>query len=328
MDKEFVAKIEDIVGDDLKLDEFLAKHSHYKIGGPAKYWADAETAEEIVSLVKLAIEHGVEWVVIGGGTNILVSDAGFDGLVIRAANKSIQIDGESGEVVVEAGAPSSLLARQVSEAGLTGFEWGIGLPGTIGGAVRGNAGCFGGETKDYLVSIEALDASSGEVVDIPAKRLKMGYRDSEIKRQPWIVLRAYFKFEKRDAERNKEEIENVLKCRLTTQPKNAKCAGCAFKNFEYKEEAEVAKLIEVLGDEVPQKFLEDKRIPAGWLIDQAGFKGEKIGGAYITEEHANFLANDGTAKADHVAQLLAAIKTRVRDEYGIQLQEEIQYIGF
>ncbi len=329
MNTKLISKLEAIVSKDLVTDEPMSKHSHYGIGGPAKYFVVAQTAEEIVELVRLAIEFKLDWVAIGAGTNILVNDAGFDGLVIKMAHRSIQIDSESGEVVVESGALSAMVARETAKNGLTGLEWAIGLPGTIGGAVRGNAGCFGGETKEYLVSVEIVNGETGEVEEVPAKKLRMGYRESAVKHNPWIVLRTHFKLEKRDAERNMEKIEDVLQCRARTQPKNARCAGCSFKNFEYEDEDELAQLFKVMGREaIPPQFLDDKIIPAGWLIDKAELKGFHIDGASISEVHGNFVVNDGNATADHVAQLLATVKMKVRDKYGIQLQEEIQYIGF
>ena len=158
----FETTLTEIVGDRLKKGEPLSAHSHYNVGGPATYFVVAKTSEEVVALVRAAKENDAKWVVLGGGTNVLINDAGFEGLVIKMGNRSIRINAETGEVMAEDGLLSSSLARQSVEAGLTGFEWGIGLPGTIGGAVRGNAGCFGGETKDKLVSVDVLDTETGE----------------------------------------------------------------------------------------------------------------------------------------------------------------------
>ena len=159
------------------------------------------------------------------------------------------------------------------------------------------------------------------------EELEMGYRHSIIKEKPWIVLRAHFQFEPREVELNREAINEVLRCRLDSQPKNAKCAGCAFKNFEFTTEDEIVKLRKAIPD-IPESFIENKRIPAGWVIDQLGLKGTTVGGAAISEVQGNFETNDGTATADHIAQLIALVKTKVRDAYGIQLHEEIQYVGF
>ena len=323
----FEQQLEQIVGERLKRDEPLSAHSHYGVGGPATYFVVAKTSEEIVALIKAALDHNIDWVVIGGGTNILVNDAGFDGLVVKMGNRTVKINAETGEVVAEAGLLSSSLARQTAEAGLTGFEWGIGLPGTIGGAVRGNAGCFGGETKDQLVSVDVLDTETGEERSVSIDDLEMRYRHSAVKEHPWIVLRAHFKFATREVDLNREAINEVLRCRLDSQPKNAKCAGCAFKNFEFEDVVDIAKLREAIPG-MPESFIAAKRIPAGYLVDQLGLKGTAVGGAAISEVHGNFVTSDGTATADHIAQLIALVKTKVRDAYGVQLHEEIQYIGF
>ena len=159
----FTSHLEKIVGDRLRFDEPLSSLSHYNVGGPARYLADATTTDEVRALVQAANEHDISWVILGGGTNILPSDEGFDGLVIRMANRSMQMDMANARVTVEAGALASMVARKTADAGLSGFEWAISLPGTIGGAVRGNAGCFGGETKDVLLHADILDPNTGKV---------------------------------------------------------------------------------------------------------------------------------------------------------------------
>ncbi len=324
--KTFISTLEKIVSDRLKFDEPLSQFSHYQVGGPAKYFVEAKTVEEIVALISAAKENEVSWVVIGGGTNILPNDKGFDGLVIRMANRSVQIDPANSRVTAEAGALSSMVARKTADVGLGGFEWAVSLPGTIGGAVRGNAGCFGGEIKDSLLHADVLDPETGEIKERSNKWFKFGYRESRVKHESLIVLRATFQLEARDLEEAKEKIKFVLQCRLKSQPKNAKCAGCAFKNFEFDDVSEIQKIIDSIGEGLPPKFLEQKRIPAGWIIDQADLKGESVGGASVSDRHGNFIVSDGTATADHIAQLIALIKTRARNKFGVQLEEEIQYI--
>ncbi len=324
--KQFISILEQIVGDRLKFDEPLSQFSHYQVGGPAKFIVEAKTVDEISALIEAAKKSEVKWVVIGGGTNILPSDKGFDGLVIRTANRSVQVDLGNLRVTAEAGALSSMVARKTADAGMGGFEWAVSLPGTIGGAVRGNAGCFGGEIKDSLLHADVLDPKTGEIKERSNKWFKFGYRESRLKKETSIVLRATFQLESRPLEETQEKIKFVLQCRMKSQPKNAKCAGCAFKNFEFSDVSEIEKLVSVIDDELPPKFLEQMRIPAGWIIDQADLKGESIGGASVSDQHGNFILSDGSATADHIAQLIALIKTRVRNQFGIQLQEEVQYI--
>ena len=328
MNEAFVAELEQIANDRVKFDEPLSKYSHYKVGGPATYFFESKTSEEVVAVLRACKEHDVAWAILGGGTNVLINDEGFDGLVMKMANRSVQIDVPSGVVVAEAGLLSASLARQTASKGLTGFEWAIGLPGTIGGAVRGNAGCFGSETKVNLTSVEIYNTETGEVEEKDAAALQMGYRESAVKHSPWVVLRATFTLDHQEAERNLQKVEEVLACRMESQPKNARCAGCAFKNFEFESEDEIAKLKDVYDEDIPPNFLDSKRIPAGWLIDKAGLKGTRVGPAAVSDVHGNFITNGGDATADQIAQLIAVVKTRVRNTFGIQLHEEIQYIGF
>jgi UDP-N-acetylmuramate dehydrogenase len=322
---EFISTLEKIVSDRLKFDEPMSQFSHYQVGGPAKFFVEAKTVKEIKHSIAAAKSYDVKWVIIGGGTNILPNDKGFDGLVIRIANRSVQVDIPNLLVTAESGALSSMVARKSADAGLGGFEWAVSLPGTIGGAIRGNAGCFGGEVRETLLHADVLDTKTGIVKERSSKWFKFGYRESRIKHEQLVVLRATFKLESRSVKETKEKIKYVLQCRLKSQPKNAKCAGCAFKNFEFKDVSELAKLTSVVG-EIPPNFIDKKIIASGWLIDRAELKGEAIGGASVSEKHGNFILSDGTATADHIAQLIALIKTRVRNQFGIQLQEEIQYI--
>lgn len=322
-----MTRLEDIFGERLLRDEPLAKHVNFRLGGPAKFYLVAESSEDIIEAVRAAKVDGIDFVMLGGGTNVLPHDKGHEGLVIQAANRDWKIDGTS--VVAEAGVPMSLLARKTAEAGLTGLEWAVSLPGTVGGAVRGNAGCFGGETKDHLVEAVTLHVDGTEVrtEKLSNKDLAFGYRESKIKHSDDLVLGARFELEEADKETCLARIEEVLSKRKADQPAGAKTAGCMFKNFEYEEDSDIAKLKGVVG-EIPEKFLEAKRIPAGWLIDRHDLKGKKIGGASVSEDHANFLVNDGTATASDVIQLMSFIKMKIRDDYGIQLMEEVQYLGF
>lgn len=306
--------------------EPLSKHVNFRIGGPAKLYALAKSSDEIVEAVTKAQAEDMPFVVLGGGSNILPSDNGYDGMVIQAANRSWNIDGET--VTAEAGVPSAFLARKTAEAGLAGFEWAISLPGTVGGAVRGNAGCFGGETKDVVKSVEILHVTDGGVErkTITNAEAQFGYRESVFKQNDDIVLSVTLKLKHEDAATVMERLEGILAKRKTDQPAGEATAGCMFKNFEYQDESEIEKLKSAVGD-IPEAFLEMRRIPAGWLIDQLGLKGQKIGGASVSEKHGNFLLNDGTATASDVVQLISLIKMKVRNTYGIQLSEEVHYLS-
>lgn len=304
--------------------EQLARHLNFRIGGPAKYFVEAKSAQDIVDAVTIAREHSVEFFVLGGGSNTLVSDQGFEGLVIKAANRGIKIEGT--RLYAEAGVISALAARKSAELGLRGFEWAISLPGTIGGAVRGNAGCFGGETKDNIVSATVLHAD-GSVSEVLAKDLHFGYRHSIFK-EPGntdVVLAATFELTQGTKEEAMTLLEKNLQSRKATQPMGSASAGCMFKNFEFSSEEMIAKIAK--DADIPEAMLKNKRIAAGWIIDQLGLKGLCVGDAQVSDEHGNFLMNVGHATAEDIAMLISRIKTRVRDEYGINLEEEVRFVG-
>lgn len=308
-------------------DEPLAKHVNFRIGGPAKLFVIAKSSDEVREAVQMAQKEQMSFVIIGGGTNVLPHDRGFDGLVIQAANRNWKIDGVI--VNADAGVPMSLLARKTAEAGLAGLEWAVSLPGTVGGAVRGNAGCFGGETKDVITEVAVLHIDGNQVAEekLSNAALDFGYRESKIKHSQDIVLSAVFTLTEAPKEECMKRIEGILSKRQLEQPGGAKTAGCMFKNFEYEDESELEKLKGAVR-EIPQSFLNAKRIPAGWLIDQHDLKGMKVGGVTVSPEHGNFLINDGTATASDVVQLMSLIKMKIRDDYGVQLIEEVQYLGF
>ena len=318
---DITQQLEKVFDERLKTDELMSKYSNFRIGGPAKWFVEVRSVEELVHSLRIAKENGIEFFVFGGASNILVNDDGFDGLVIKMAMRRIQIEGT--RVRVEAGVLMTTLARQTAEKGLGGLEWAITLPGTLGGAVRGNAGCFGGETWDSIKEVEVY--SRGEIQIRKKEDVEVGYRDTAFKRADDVILAAVFELEEQDAGELKKRMDEILEKRKSTQPTASGSAGCMFKNYEMKND-EVEELTEKLG--LPESMVEKKQVSAGWLIEQMDLKGKQIGGAQISEKHGNFLINTGDATADHVAQLVALVKTRARDEYGILLTEEVQYVGF
>lgn len=321
---EFPQQMQEHFGSHYKENEPLSKHLNFRIGGPARYFVEAQSSQDIIDAVRIAKDAGVKFFVLGGGSNTLASDAGFDGLVVKAANRNTKIDGT--RVIAEAGVISAAVARATAQAGLRGFEWAISLPGTIGGGVRGNAGCFGGEMKDVVESVRVLH--NGELKTLLKNELHFSYRHSILKEQDNddVVLDATLTLKPGDAAEAMAALEKNLAGRKASQPLGSSSAGCMFKNFEYTDDADIEKLAAHYA--IPQEMLERKRIAAGWIIDQLGLKGMRIGDAMVSETHGNFLVNKGKATADEVVQLIALLKTRVRNEAGMQLQEEVQYLGF
>lgn len=318
---EIINQLKQIVGGRVRENEPMSRHTNFRIGGPARWFVEVKTIEEVQRVFEITKQHALKICALGGGSNMLVSDAGFDGIMLKLAMRNISIDGNRARA--EAGVLSAALARATAKAGLAGFTWAISLPGTIGGAVRGNAGCFGGETKDHLVEVEIL--RDGNVMTIPKSELAFGYRESAIKHNHDVVLSATFDFEPGDPAYLQKELEEKLAKRKSSQPLDAGSAGCLFKNYEVKSEEELQRLEQKL--DIPVEMSQARRLSAGWLIDQLDLKGSQIGAAKISEKHGNFLVNAGSATADEVMQLVALIKTRARNELGIQLEEEVQFVS-
>lgn len=305
--------------------ELLSKHTNMRIGGPAALFFSAAVPGDLIKAVSLARSQGVAWTVLGGGSNVLASDDGFDGLVVQPAFRDIKLRQQT--VTAEAGAITSSVARQTAEAGLAGLEWAVGVPGTIGGAVFGNAGCYGGEIKDNLVSVDCLRLSDMKPAVYPAADCGLGYRTSRFKREPHVILRATFKLTPGDPEQLKHRIEEIMRQRKEKQPLEHGSAGCMFKNFIFKDEGELDRLKRDVKN-IPAEMLERKSISAGWLVERAGLLGEKIGDAQVSDKHGNFIVNLGHARAQDVLMLTSKIKTKIRDEYDIMLEDEVQLLGF
>jgi len=316
-------RIEDSFGSALRRDEPLGKHANYRIGGPADYYLEVATPEAASGAIRAAREDHLPIFVLGGGSNILISDAGFRGLVLVYTGRGTTIEGE--RVIADAGAITAGVAKRTAQAGLTGFEWAVGVPGTIGGAARGNAGCFGGETREATDSIEAVSLTTGERRTFMREDCGFAYRESRFKREPWLIVRVTLALAAGDRSRALAAVTGYLEERKGKQPLEYSSAGCIFKNFEFTDPAELPSRVREL---VPREFLEARRIPAGWLIDRAELKGKRIGDAMVSDTHGNFFVNAGSATAEQVVQLISFAKMKVRDLFGVQLMEEIQYVGF
>jgi len=324
----------------------LAKYTTLKVGGAARFFCEAKSEKEILEAVKFAEEKNLPVFVLGGGSNILVNDQGFSGLVIKILNTKHEIR----NTIVECGAGASLskIVQESIKAGLTGLEWAAGIPGTVGGAVRGNAGAFGGCMAEVVHSVKVIEIpnfskarlfpSAKQVGGIPQsqalksqlpitnyqlRECEFAYRESVFKQNPnLIILSVTLKLKKGDRKKSEELLKEILEERKKSQSIYPS-PGSFFKNPIVKDE----KLIKEFEIDTGQK-IKDKKIPAGYFIDRAGLKGKKIGSAMVGEEHANFIVNTGNATAENVVILAAIVKTRVRNKFGIQLKEEVQMVGF
>lgn len=309
---------------DARLNEPMSAHTNLRIGGPARLYVALGDADQIVQAVRVAEEAGVPWYVFGGGSNLLVADTGFEGLVIQATLRDLRTEGES--VHAGAGAITALVARKAADAGLTGFEWAIGVPGTMGGAVYGNAGCYGGEMKDVITAVDAYDIAQKKRVTYTNAECQFGYRESRFKKERHLIFGCTIKLAPGDKNTANARMKEIVDTRKEKQPLDASSAGCAFKNFEFTNEADIAKLQSVT--DVPEAMVRAKRIPAGWLVDQAGLLGTSVGNISVSQKHGNFLVQKSGATAADTVALMQNIKKTIQERFGIVLQEEVQLLGF
>lgn len=303
----------------------IAPYTVYKIGGPAKYFIDARTADDMRDAVRFARETGVPFFILGGGSNILVSDAGFPGVIIHVGNQGVRVEGNI--LHADAGAKMASTAAAASQAALTGFEWGIGIPGTVGGSVRGNAGCFGGEMKDAVSEVSFVDTADPALSMQAVSNHECGfrYRHSVFKEHPeWVILSVRLSLAFGDPVHIKERILALSRERAEKQDIGTQSCGCIFKNISWEEAGDRGRALAARFPELAGR----PNIPASFLIDRAGLKGNREGSVVISPKHANFFVNEGGARADDVRALIERAKARVREEFGVSLHEEIQHVGF
>lgn len=320
----FVEVMSERFGTAFRENELLAKHLNIRIGGPARFFVECKTEDDVRDALRAARQHDVAYFILGGGSNTLAADEGWNGLVIKMTNRTLVIEGT--KVIADAGVISALVARKTAEAGLAGFAWAISLPGTMGGAVRGNAGCFGGEMKDTVTSVRVIRGE--EIVEVPASELRFSYRHSMFKDADHageVIFSVTMELVESTPEEQRAFLEKHLASRKSSQPLGSSSAGCMFKNFEFVDEAEVQKIKK--DADIPLAMLAGHRIAAGWIIEQLGLKGLQVGDAQVSDVHGNFLLNKGHATAKDIAMLISRIKTAARDTYGIELHEEVQFLG-
>jgi UDP-N-acetylmuramate dehydrogenase len=301
--------------------EPLARYTSWKIGGPARYFAESATADELRAALAWARERGLPVHLLGGGTNTLVRDSGFPGLVLRYRAQGVRLEprGDEARAIVEAGALTAGLARRLARQGWAGLHWAEGLPGTVGGALYGNAGCYGGDIAGALVRAWLL--VDGAIDEWPAARMGYGYRTSVLKDRRWaaedggatthnrrpmtdhrpppVVVAAEFALTRADPEALAAEMARTAAARRSKTPAGQSC-GSVFKNPP--------------GDS------------AGRLIEAAGLKGRRIGGAEIAAKHGNYIVNRGGATSDDVLRLIDLVRGDVLRQFGVELELEVQIL--
>lgn len=302
----------------------LAQYTTFRIGGKASLFAEAANAIDLAECYERAAQEELPVFVFSGGSNVLFSDKGFPGLVVRLIDGGMRM-GDHGRISAGAGRDLSELVAVAGKAGLAGLENLAGIPGSIGGAIRGNAGAFGTELADTVLSVKAFHVESGMVKEYSRAECGFGYRHSFFKEHPkYIVLSAEFQLTpSADPERLAEKAQYIRDVREEKHPQDVFSAGSFFVNPIVRDEK--------LRDEFRKdsgKDPKDGKLPAGWLIDHVGLRGKTIGHAKVSEIHPNYLINTGEATAEEVLMLASIVKQRVRDETGVILAQEVQIVGF
>ncbi|MCD5384585.1 MAG: UDP-N-acetylmuramate dehydrogenase [Candidatus Pacebacteria bacterium] len=305
----------------------LAQYTTFNIGGEARYFTAVSGEEELREALEWARAQRMLFCVLAGGSNVLFADDGFDGLVIQLVtpiehrSKASVLYGN--KIVVPAGANLTDAIRVSAEAGLSGWENMCGIPGSVGGGVRGNAGAFGTEVKDVLSKVRAMNIQTGEVRDFNNKECEFAYRTSYFKVNPeWVVLTAVFNLKKDLGVQPLKKCDEIVAEREGRHLQDVQCAGSFFKNPICIEFPEVIKLFET------DKGVECRggKVPAGWLIERCGLKGTKVGGALCSEQQANYIINIGDATQKNVLELRDIIVNKVREKFGIELDEEVTIV--
>jgi UDP-N-acetylmuramate dehydrogenase len=307
---------------EIKKNVSLKNYSTFKIGGKAKYFLIAKNEKEILKGICWARKKKIPFFILGGGSNVLFSDKGFNGLLIKLQNTQYEI--RNTKIIAEAGVPLQKLVLESAKKGLSGLENLAGIPGTLGGAIWGNAGAFGKEIGDLVEEVKTLQIANCKlkIEKLKKKDCKFGYRDSIFKRKKnWIILEAILKLKKGKKKEIEKKIKEILKLRKEKQPLRFPSAGSVFKNLPMKKVPK--KVREKFKEKIKNGFL-----PAAVLIEAAGLKGYQIGGAKISEKHANFIVNIKSAKASDVKELIEKIKKEVKKKFKIKLEEEIELVGF
>ena len=312
--------------------EPLSVHTTFHLGGKARYFCEVNSLNELKEALGFAKAKKLPYFILGGGSNVVADDGGYGGVVIKLKVESPPA-GEAGYKVkgiyIEAEAGVSL-ATVVSESlknGLVGIEWAWGIPGTIGGAVRGNAGAYGGEMKDSIQSVKVL--RNGKVVVLENKDCGFGYRESVFKKNSDIILSVRLRLNKKNSDGStslttQHDFINKVKEERAGKFSGGYSAGSFFKNIVLSEKK--IKEFQKKFPDLSEQSIKNKVVPAAWLIDQCGLKGFCVGGICVSEKHAGVILNLGVGTSDQLYQLVGIVKMKVRDKFGVELEEEIVYL--
>jgi UDP-N-acetylmuramate dehydrogenase len=297
----------------------LSRYTRFGIGGPADIYAETESVDAFVAALTSARASGWPVMVIGGGTNLIVSGDGFRGVVLRYRASGLTADGT--RVTADAGAVLQDLVDFTVDRGLKGLETLAGIPGSVGAAVYGNAGAYGHSISERVVSVRFYDGRAVRVFDNAACEFR--YRESIFKeRKEWIVFSTELLLDAADAATLRKTADDIVKIRSEKFPVTMKCAGSIFKNLL------LDQLPQRVAEQVPATAVREGKVPAAWFLEQAGAKGLQRGDIHVAAYHANLIYNAGAGTADDLYALIQELKQRVRARFGIEIEEEVQYVGW
>jgi UDP-N-acetylmuramate dehydrogenase len=328
--KPTLSKLKSVLGEGVIENEPLSRHTTLGIGGPARYFYRAKTISDLILAVQTALKLKIPYIVLGNGSNVVVSDKGFFGLCIKNETQNLSFIKDKAQVLADSGVPLSRLIIESASYDLGGLEFLYGIPGTVGGAIVSNAGTFGGAIGDFVISATLL-FPNGSIKRVTKKWLFFGYRDSKIlhlKPRP-IILSVKFQLSTNRKEEILRKIQHFQKIRAIKHPLE-KSAGSYFKNPK-ADKIWAKKYLDMRGEkdmEIWEQLSKTGHIPAGWLLEQAGAKKIRVKAARVSKKHANFIINyKGRAKASQVRELAALLKQKVHEKFGIILEEEVEYVG-
>ncbi len=311
-------KLKSALGKEIRVDEQMASHTTLKIGGQASLFVIVNKEKEFRNVINLSKKFGVNFLVMGRGSNLLVHDKGYKGVVIKNKMQGIEII--NGLVRVKSGTILQNLIDFLIRNGFSGMEGMAGIPGTLGGAIYGNAGAYGQIISDNTIRIKVLD--EGKIRWFSKKACKFGYRRSIFKKNDYIIFEAEFKFKRGNSKKLKKTAKEIIKLRLQKYPKGMLCPGSLFKNVLER------KVSQKILQEIPKDIIIFNKIPAGYLLSKVGARGKRKGNIEIADYHGNLLFNKGGGKASDFYYLAKRYRDKVEKKFGIKLEPEVQLIGF
>lgn len=291
---------EHIAEEDILLDEPMSRHTTFRVGGDAMALLRIRREEQLQVLLPYFKETGMEYFIVGNGSNLLVGDKGYHGIILQIADRMNQIIVEDAHMIVKAGCLMSEVARAACEHGLTGFEFASGIPGTIGGGVVMNAGAYGGEMEQVVESVRVMNGM-GEIMELSKEDMEFSYRNSVIRNRNFVVLQVKLLLQHGNPEEIHQKMKELNQKRREKQPLEFPSAGSTFKR--------------------PEGYF------AGKLIMDAGLRGYSIGGACVSEKHCGFIVNKGKATAADVAEVIQEVQERVKKKFGVTLETEVVFLG-